>query len=162
MKIRCIIGWAMFGVSLACSGAWAWDQDPAAQYFERKDTIVSGAGDARNVNAATHIIDPWPRYVGNRRIPGNGERMTGAVERYRTNRPWLTPCPITSPFDIQTSGFVTSSQGAKGCANTTVQGAGTAATGAAPAGIGGIDVAPAGIGGIGAAPVGTGVGIGPR
>ena len=38
---------------------------------------------AKNVNAATHVIDPWPRYVGNRRIPGNGERMSGAVERYR-------------------------------------------------------------------------------
>src|SRR6478736_2481705 len=83
MKIRCIIGSAAFAASLTCSGAWAWDQDPAAQYFERKDTIVSGAGDAKDVNAATHIIDPWPRYVGNRRIPGNGERMAGAVERYR-------------------------------------------------------------------------------
>ena len=105
MKIRCIIGWATFAASLACSGAWAWDQDPAAQYFERKDTIVSGAGDARDVNAATHIIDPWPRYVGNRRIPGNGQRMTGAVERYRTNTPWPTPCPITPTFDIQTEGI---------------------------------------------------------
>jgi hypothetical protein len=83
MKIRCTIGWATFAVSLACSGAWAWDQDPAAQYFERKDTIVSGAGDARDVNAATHIIDPWPRYVGNRRIPANGDRMARAVKRYR-------------------------------------------------------------------------------
>jgi hypothetical protein len=83
MKIRCIIGWATFAASLACSGAWAWDQDPAAQYFERKDTIVSGAGDARDVNAATHIIDPWPRNVGNRQIPANGERMARAVKRYR-------------------------------------------------------------------------------
>jgi hypothetical protein len=101
MKIRCIISWATFAASLTCSAAWAWDQDPAAQYFERKDTIVSGAGDARDVNAATHIIDPWPRYVGNRRIPGNGQRMTGAVERYRTNRPWATPCPITPTFEAQ-------------------------------------------------------------
>jgi hypothetical protein len=135
MKIRSIIGWATFAVSLACSGAWAWDQDPAAQYFERKDTIVSGAGDAKNVNAATHIIDPWPRYVGNRRIPMNGERAARAVERYRTNTPWLTPCPITPIFEIQTQGIFAQAQ--RGCAN-----AGTAATGAAPAG--------------------TGVGIGPR
>src|SRR5262249_37923800 len=137
MKIRCIIGWAAFAVSLACSGAWAWDQDPAAQYFERKDTIVSGAGDARDVNAATHIIDPWPRYVGNRRIPMNGERAAGAVERYRTNTPWLTPCPISPIFEIQTPGGL--AQGQRGCGNA---GAGTAATGAAPAG--------------------RGVGIGPR
>ena len=51
MKTRCIIGWAAFAANLTCSGAWAWDQDPAAQYLERKDTIVSGAGDARDVNA---------------------------------------------------------------------------------------------------------------
>ena len=111
MKIRWIIGAATIAASLACSGAWAWDQDPAAQYFERKDTIVSGAGDARNVNAATHIIDPWPRYVGNRRIPGNGQRMTGAVERYRTNTPWDTPCPITPVFDVQTRGIVAQTGG---------------------------------------------------
>ena len=132
MKIRCIIGWATFAVSLACSGALAWDQDPAAQYFERKDTIVSGAGDARDVNSATHIIDPWPRYVGNRQIPGNGQRMTGAVERYRTNTPWATPCPITPTFDIQTEGIRTGLT--RGCANSSVRG--TAATGAAPGGIG--------------------------
>ena len=137
MKMRCIIGWAAFAATLACSEAWAWDQDPAAQYFERKDTIVSGAGDARDVNAATHIIDPWPRYVGDRRIPANGERMSRAVERYRRNTPWLTPCPITPIFDIQTQRLVAVT--AVGCANS---GQGTAATGAAAGG--------------------TGVGVGPR
>jgi hypothetical protein len=134
MKIRCIIGWATLAVSLACSEAWAWDQDPAAQYFERKDTIVSGAGDARNVNAATHIIDPWPRYVGNRRIPMNGERAAGAVERYRTNRPWATPCPIRPTFDIQTSTRILS-QTETGCAN-----ADRPAPGAAPTAMPGVAI----------------------
>jgi hypothetical protein len=164
MKIRCIISLAAFAATLACSEAWAWDQDPAAQYFERKDTIVSGAGDARNVNAATHIIDPWPRYVGDRRIPANGERMSGAVERYRKNTPWVTPCPITPTFDIQTQGIFVFT--GKGCANS----AATAGTGAAPAGTGfGIGgtaatgAAPGGGTGFGiGAPVGTGFGIGPR
>src|SRR4029079_6472519 len=108
MKIRCIIGSAAFAASLGCSGAWAWDQDPAAQYFERKDTIVSGAGDARNVNAATHIIDPWPRYVGNRQIPANGERMSGAIDRYRQNNPQAVPCPIEPVFNTQTVGIIVS------------------------------------------------------
>jgi hypothetical protein len=111
MKIRCIIGSAAFAASLTCSGAWAWDQDPAAQYLERKDTIVSGAGDARDVNAATHIIDPWPRYVGNRRIPANGERAAGALERYRTNTPAATPCPIAPQYNV---GNITGQTGA-GC-----------------------------------------------
>jgi hypothetical protein len=133
MKIRCIIGSIAFAASLTCSGAWAWDQDPAAQYLERKDTIVSGAGDARDVNAATHIIDPWPPYVGNRRIPADGERMAGAVERYRRNTPWLTPCPITPIFDIQFQGIF--AQAARGCA-ISGQGAGAPATGAVPAGTG--------------------------
>ena len=133
MKIKRIIGSAAFAASLTCSGAWAWDQDPAAQYLERKDTIVSGAGDARDVNAATHIIDPWPRNVGNRHIPGNGQRMAGAVERYRTNRPWATPCPIAPTFDLQFAGIY--AQTVRGCALSD-QSAGTAATGAAPAGTG--------------------------
>ena len=106
MKIRCIIASAAFAAILTCSGASAWDQDPFAQYFERNDTIIFGAGDARDVNAATHVIDPWPRYVGNRHIPANGERMSRAVERYRRNTPWLTPCPITPIFDIQTGGIL--------------------------------------------------------
>ena len=67
------------------------------QYFERKDTIVSGAGDARDVNAATHIIDPWPRYVGNRRIPANGDRMSRAVERYRQGS-YRPPAPPIFPI----------------------------------------------------------------
>ena len=68
--------------AVICCLALPWD-DPFEQYFQRKDTVTLGAGNAKEVNSATHVIDPWPRYVGNTRIPGNGERMAGAVERYR-------------------------------------------------------------------------------
>ena len=54
-----------------------------AQYIHRSDTITLSAGNAKDVNAATQVIDPWPRNVGNRRIPANGERMVGAVQRYQ-------------------------------------------------------------------------------
>lgn len=57
--------------------------DIAAPYLQRTDSIAAGAGNAKAVNSVTHIIDPWPPYAGNRRIPGNGQRMSGAVERYR-------------------------------------------------------------------------------
>ena len=87
-------------IGLASSQAIAWDQDFFGNYLERKDTITSGAGDARDVNAATHIIDPWPRYVGNRRIPANGERAVGAIERYRTNTPHAVPCAIEPGYDV--------------------------------------------------------------
>src|SRR5262249_32883622 len=84
MRIKHIITFAILvGGSFAASVALAWDQDPFAMYFQRTDKITLGGGDAKAVNAATHIIDPWPRYVGNRRIPGNGDRLSRAVERYR-------------------------------------------------------------------------------
>src|SRR5262245_59018175 len=100
MRTRDIIAFAVLvGGSLAGSGALAWDQDPIAMYFQRSDKITLGAGDAKAVNAATHIIDPWPRYVGNRRIPGNGDRLSRAVERYRQGS-YRQPAPPISPSFI--------------------------------------------------------------
>jgi hypothetical protein len=32
------------------------------------------------------MVDPWPRYSSNNNIAFNGERIQGAVERYRTHR----------------------------------------------------------------------------
>jgi hypothetical protein len=68
----------------ALGGCWNGPyESPAAEYARRTDTITLGAGNAKDVNAATHVIDPWPRRVGNRRIPGNGERMVNAIGRYK-------------------------------------------------------------------------------
>ena len=99
MKTACILALTMLTGSLAGTEASAWDQDFFAMYIQRSDTIALGAGNAKNVNAATHVIDPWPRYVGNRHIPGNGERMAGAVERYRdVNKLRQRPVPILPIF----------------------------------------------------------------
>jgi hypothetical protein len=98
MRIKHIITFAILvGGSFAASAALAWDQDPFAMYFQRTDKITLGGGDAKAVNAATHIIDPWPRYVGNRRIPGNGDRLSRAVERYRLGS-YRQPAPPISPY----------------------------------------------------------------
>jgi hypothetical protein len=71
-------------VAIAGAGAGCWPYgNEGAQYFHRSDTITLSAGNAKDVNAATHVIDPWPRQVHNRRIPANGERMVGAVQRYQ-------------------------------------------------------------------------------
>lgn len=81
-----------------CCLAFPWD-DPFVQYFERKDGITLGAGNAKAVNSATHIIDPWPRNVGNTRIPGDGQRMSGAIERYRdVSKLPLAPPPIATEY----------------------------------------------------------------
>jgi hypothetical protein len=58
-------------------------ENPAAQYVNRSDTVTLSAGNAKDVNAATHVIDPWPRDVADRRIRANGNRMVGAVQRYQ-------------------------------------------------------------------------------
>lgn len=79
--------------------------DFAAPYLQRIDKIFPGGGDAKDVNSAIHVIDPWPRYSADRHIPANGERMVGAVERYRdVSKLPRAPQPI-APVAIETSGF---------------------------------------------------------
>ena len=98
MRTRHIIAFALLVAgSLASSAASAWDQDPFQMYFQRSDKITLWEGDAKSVNAATHVIDPWPRYVGNRRIPVNGDRLARAVERYRQGS-YRQPAPPISPY----------------------------------------------------------------
>jgi hypothetical protein len=67
-------------------------------YFDRRDTVTFGAGDAVESNKVTHIIDPWPRAAGNRRLETDGERMQRAVERYRTNKTY--PLRTLSPSAV--------------------------------------------------------------
>jgi len=65
------------------AGAGEYYYDISGPYLRRQDGITRGPGNAKAVNTVTHMIDPWPRYVRDRRIPGNGDRMVGAVQRYR-------------------------------------------------------------------------------
>jgi hypothetical protein len=102
MKTKCFFLLTALVGGFMTSDAGAWDQDPFAQYIQRSDTITLGAGNARDVNAATHMIDPWPPYVGDRRVFGNGERMSGAVERYRdVSKLPRAPRPIVPLYDKQ-------------------------------------------------------------
>jgi hypothetical protein len=52
-------------------------------YFDRRETIAPSAGDAKQVNQVTMMVDPWPPYSARRNIAFNGEVMQRAVERYR-------------------------------------------------------------------------------
>lgn len=71
----------------------------AEPYLERLEGVTASAGNARDINAVTHMIDPWPRHVRNRRIPANGERMAGAIDRYRRGRLQFAPPPITPIYN---------------------------------------------------------------
>ena len=55
-------------------------------YLDRRETPGLSAGDAVAANAATQIVDPWPRGSGNNNLTFNGQKMQSAVERYRTNQ----------------------------------------------------------------------------
>ena len=58
--------------------------DEMSRYLQRSDSITMSAGDAKQVNAVTHTINPWPRYVGDRRIATDARRTGAAVQRYTT------------------------------------------------------------------------------
>ena len=63
--------------------------DPFTDYLHRGVTISVGAGNAADTNAAIQTIDPWPSYVGNTHIRGDGRGMVGAVEQmYKTPNPF--------------------------------------------------------------------------
>jgi len=57
-----------------------------SEYFDRRDSISLGAGDAIATDKVTMMVDPWPRVSADKNIGFNGERMENAVVRYRTNK----------------------------------------------------------------------------
>jgi len=67
--------------------------DEMDRYFQRSDTITLSAGDAKQANAVTHTIHPWPAGVGDRRIATDARRSIGAVVRYSTNQRPLDTLP---------------------------------------------------------------------
>ena len=67
-----------------CLGLYGHDE--MDRYFQRSDTITMSAGDAKQANAVTHTITPWPPYVGDRRLAYDARRVGSAVTRYGNNR----------------------------------------------------------------------------
>lgn len=96
--MKAIAAIAALALIMTGVGCWAGDyESPFDQYFERIDTITPSAGNAKEVNATIHIIDPWPRRSANRRIPASGARMIGAIQRYRSNQPTQANAPTGQP-----------------------------------------------------------------
>lgn len=57
-----------------------YGNDAFSQYTQRSDKITDSAGDTKEVNAAIHTNNPWPAYVGDRQIAGNGARAVKSIE----------------------------------------------------------------------------------
>ena len=89
-RLTCVLLAAVGALLGGCYGPYGYDE--FARYDERKETITPSAGDAKEVNARTHMETPWPVYVGDRRISVNGDRMARAVARYR-----VPPPPSAAP-----------------------------------------------------------------
>src|SRR6516225_2072450 len=76
---------AILAAAVSLGGCYGlYGHDEVDRYFQRSDTITMSAGDAKQVNAVTHTINPWPSYVGDRRIATDARRTSAAVSRYTT------------------------------------------------------------------------------
>jgi hypothetical protein len=83
MRIRLLV--LIPALSLGgCYGLYGHDE--IDRYFQRSGSITMSAGDAKQTNAVTHTITPWPPYVGDRRLAYDARRVGSAVTRYGTNR----------------------------------------------------------------------------
>ena len=65
-------------------------------YFDRRETVALGAGDAVAANQVEQMVDPWPPNSSNKNLTFNGERMQRAVECYRIDK-------VTQPVDLDPS-----------------------------------------------------------
>ena len=97
-KARYLLAVSSVAVLAGCSTNPPYD-DPFAPYAQRTQTITLGAGNAKEANAAIQVIDPWPRYAYDTRIPGNGARMADAIDRYQdVSKIPKAPRPIESGY----------------------------------------------------------------
>jgi hypothetical protein len=80
----------LIGVMIAPhAGNAQFVDDPFSDYLQRSVTISLGAGNAKDTNAAIHMINPWPPYVGDRRIHIQGRQAVDSVERmYKFPKPF--------------------------------------------------------------------------
>jgi hypothetical protein len=54
-----------------------------SSHLARRETISPHGGDAMAANRVMMMVDPWPDYAWNKRLPHDGKRMAKAAGRYR-------------------------------------------------------------------------------
>jgi hypothetical protein len=92
-------------------------------YYDRRETIALGAGDAVADNRTIHTVDPWPRHSQNPNTAFNGARMQSAVDRYQRNK-------VIEPVNVGTSSMT--NQNAQQAAAAAAAATPTSASAAAP------------------------------
>jgi hypothetical protein len=94
-------------------------------YFDRRETVGAGTGDAIAINKITRTIDPWSRASTNNRIAANGQLMQAAQDRYNRGKVITPVLPTQTSKDYQ-------SMNATAAGAQSATGASTSATPAAP------------------------------
>jgi hypothetical protein len=70
-------------------------------YYDRRETVALGAGDAVATNKVTQMVDPWPAASANNNIAFNGQRMQAAQDRYNRGKVFTPVLPTTPSKDYQ-------------------------------------------------------------
>ena len=72
--------------------------------------ISLSAGEALASDRIAQIADPWPKVSAQKNIAFNGQKMQGAVERYRTNKvtPPVSATTSSASYQAQSSGVAAS------------------------------------------------------
>ena len=99
-------------------------------YFDRRETVALGAGDAVAANQVEQMIDPWPPHSSNKNLTFSGERMQRAVECYRIDK-------VTQPVDLDPSTDAALPPPTGMCSGKMEQGSAQAAAGTAIGGAAG-------------------------
>jgi hypothetical protein len=118
---------------LLLSGCYGlYGHDEVDRYFQRSDTITMSAGNAKQVNAVTHTIHPWPQNVGDRRIAYDARRVGAAVTRYGNATQPVDQLPDISEATKQMGVRPTPTQ------NVNIQGLGAGANAGVSVPVGGV------------------------
>jgi hypothetical protein len=73
----------------------------AEMYYDRRETIGAGSGDAVATNKVAQMRDPWPRASANNNIAFNGQLMQSAQDRYNRGKVYTPVLPTTTSKDYQ-------------------------------------------------------------
>jgi hypothetical protein len=84
-------------------------------YYDRRETVALGAGNAVATNKVTQMIDPWPAASARNNIAFNGQRMQAAQDRYNRGKVITPVLPTEASKDYQSmQSSAASSQSATG------------------------------------------------
>ena len=73
----------------------------AEMYYDRRETVGSGSGDAIATNKVAQMRDPWPRASANNNIAFNGQLMQSAQDRYNRGKVYTPVLPTGTSKDYQ-------------------------------------------------------------